>query len=134
MVLAKQRLARRGRHGHRKGKGKHGRLARLAHGGKHGKHKHRKHTQKLPGIPDPNSRVYCGKGKFGACRAALIASLRGAIDADPYPPSQKTCSLPSKQMCFDAIEFRPTGAVTQPDMVWMNRPTFQQADQIQGHR
>jgi hypothetical protein len=37
-------------------------------------------------------------------------------------------------MCYDAIRFRPTGGVTQPDMVWMNRPTFQQADQIQGHR
>ena len=37
-------------------------------------------------------------------------------------------------MCFDAIRFRATGGVTQPDMVWMDRPTFQQAVQIQGHR
>jgi hypothetical protein len=37
-------------------------------------------------------------------------------------------------MCFDAIRFRTTGGVTQPDMVWQDRPTFQQAVQIQGHR
>jgi hypothetical protein len=29
---------------------------------------------------------------------------------------------------------RPLGAVTQPLIDWINRPTFQQAVEIQGHR
>jgi hypothetical protein len=32
------------------------------------------------------------------------------------------------------VSFRPLGAVTQPLIHWINRPTFQQADEIQGHR
>ena len=36
-------------------------------------------------------------------------------------------------MCHDAIQFRAIGAITQPLMDWVNRPTFQQADEIQGH-
>jgi acyl-homoserine lactone acylase PvdQ len=123
-ILAKRRQA------HRHGRKRQGqkRLARPHR-------QHRKHHKlRLKGIPDPNSRVYCGGGKFGRCRAALISSLQGAINADPYPASQSTCKFGDKQMCYDAIQFRPTGGVTQPDMVWMNRPTFQQADQILGHR
>jgi acyl-homoserine lactone acylase PvdQ len=85
-------------------------------------------------IPDRNSRIYCGGGDLRRCRAVLISSLRSVLGADPYPASPSTCTFGNKQMCFDAIRFRPTGGVTQPDMVWMNRPTFQQAVQIQGHR
>jgi acyl-homoserine lactone acylase PvdQ len=85
-------------------------------------------------IPDRNSRIYCGGGILTQCRAALISSLRGVLGVDPYPASPSSCHFGGKQMCFDAIQFRPTGGVTQPDMVWMNRPTFQQAVQIQGHR
>jgi acyl-homoserine lactone acylase PvdQ len=96
----------------------------------------RRRARKLKprGIPTPNSRIYCGGGRLGICRAALIDSLKSAIGKDPYPPVPATCSFGDKQMCFDAIRFRPTGGVTQPDMVWMNRPTFQQAVEIQGHR
>ena len=36
-------------------------------------------------------------------------------------------------MCSDSIQFRAIGAITQPLMEWVNRPTFQQADEIQGH-
>jgi acyl-homoserine lactone acylase PvdQ len=85
-------------------------------------------------IPDRNSRIYCGGGNLTACRAALMSSLKGALGVDPYPAVPGTCHFGDKQMCFDAIRFRPTGGVTQPDMVWMNRPTFQQADEIQRHR
>jgi acyl-homoserine lactone acylase PvdQ len=94
----------------------------------------KRHPRRLKRIRDRNSRIYCGSGKLGRCRAALIASLKVSIGKDPYPASSSNCDLGSKQMCFDAIRFRPTGGVTQPDMVWMNRPTFQQAVQIQGHR
>ena len=36
-------------------------------------------------------------------------------------------------MCSDSIEFKPTGAISQPLIEWVNRPTFQQAVEIQGH-
>ena len=32
--------------------------------------------------------------------------------------------------CFDTIQFRPTGGVSQPLIPWQNRPTFQQAIEI----
>ncbi len=81
-----------------------------------------------------NSRIYCGGGNLQQCRSALISSLASVLGNDPYPERPSTCTFGDKQMCFDAIRFRPTGGITQPDMVWMDRPTFQQAVQIQGHR
>jgi hypothetical protein len=36
-------------------------------------------------------------------------------------------------MCSDAIQFRAIGAIAQPLIEWINRPTFQQADEILGH-
>ena len=81
------------------------------------------------------SRIYCGKGKLRRCRKALLNSLVSALGKDPYgSEATPNCKLGSRQMCFDAIRFRSTGGITQPDMVWQNRPTFQQAVQVQGHR
>jgi acyl-homoserine lactone acylase PvdQ len=80
-----------------------------------------------------DSRIYCGRGKLGRCRAALLGTLQSALGDDPYGENAD-CNLNDRQMCFDAIKFRSTGGITQPDMTWMNRPTFQQAVQIQGHR
>jgi hypothetical protein len=37
-------------------------------------------------------------------------------------------------MCSDSIQFRVIGAIKQPLIEWINRPTFQQAVEIQGHR
>jgi hypothetical protein len=34
----------------------------------------------------------------------------------------------------DKIGFRAVGGISQPLIPWVNRPTFQQAVQIQGHR
>jgi acyl-homoserine lactone acylase PvdQ len=94
----------------------------------------RAHKLHLKGIKGPNSRIYCGHGKIGRCRAALLASLQASLGKNPYPARGPNCPLGDDQMCNDAIRFRPTGGVTQPDMVWMNRPTFQQTIEIQGHR
>ena len=94
----------------------------------------RKLKLKVKGLKTPNSRVYCGRGKLGRCRSALIQSLAASLGKDPYPAKPSTCTFGDKQMCNDAIRFRATGGVTQPDMVWQDRPTFQQAVQIQGHR
>ncbi|MEA2420865.1 MAG: hypothetical protein QOE60_3071, partial [Thermoleophilaceae bacterium] len=38
------------------------------------------------------------------------------------------------QPCFDAVRFRAIGGVTVPSIPWINRPTYQQAVEIQGHR
>ena len=76
------------------------------------------------------SRVYCGRGKLGRCRAALIKSLTGALSVNPYGENSP-CEAGDAQMCFDAIIFRATGGIDQPDIPWQNRPTFQQAVQVQ---
>jgi acyl-homoserine lactone acylase PvdQ len=75
------------------------------------------------------SRVYCGRGRLGRCRTALLESLESVLDANPYGENAG-CGVGDPQMCFDAIEFRPTGGTTQPDIAWQNRPTFQQAVQV----
>ncbi len=95
----------------------------------------------------PYSRPYCGgvrrrndtrRGRLNRCRRAISSSLRQALEADPaklYKDS--TCAKEKNvdpQWCFDAVYFRPLGAVTQPLIHWINRPTFQQAVEIQGHR
>jgi hypothetical protein len=75
------------------------------------------------------SRVYCGHGKLGACRAALLNSLASVLNTNPYGENAG-CGVGDDQMCYDAIHFRSTGGITQPDMEWQNRPTFQQTVEI----
>ncbi len=80
------------------------------------------------------NRVYCGNGSLASCRAALESSLAAAVAETPAQvyPADGICQA-GDQMCHDAIQFRAIGAITQPLMEWVNRPTFQQADEIQGH-
>jgi acyl-homoserine lactone acylase PvdQ len=80
------------------------------------------------------NRVYCGGGSLKRCRAALQASLRAAIAESPSQvyPADGTCQA-GDQMCSDSIHFRVVGAVSQPLIEWVNRPTFQQAVSVQGH-
>jgi hypothetical protein len=80
------------------------------------------------------NRVYCGRGSLGACRRALESSLRQAITtpASQTYPADGVCQA-GDQMCSDSIQFRAVGAITQPLIEWVNRPTFQQADEILGH-
>src|SRR3954451_783342 len=83
-------------------------------------------------VRGPYSRVYCGRGSLKRCRAALRKSLAAALavpastlyGGDPKCPN-------SDQWCFDAVNFRAVGGATQPLIHWMNRPTFQQANEIQ---
>jgi acyl-homoserine lactone acylase PvdQ len=80
------------------------------------------------------NRVFCGGGSLARCRTALEASLMQAAGesfAQVYP-SDGVCPA-GDQMCSDSIQFRAIGAVTQPLIEWVNRPTFQQAVEIQGH-
>ena len=84
------------------------------------------------------TRRFCGSGDVAACRTALVTSLREALGvpaATLY--ADDTCSdagQPADQDCFDKILFRPLGAITQPLIPWVNRPTYQQVTEVQGHR
>jgi acyl-homoserine lactone acylase PvdQ len=85
-------------------------------------------------VRGPLNRIYCGNGSLAKCRAALESSLSAAIGETPAQvyPADKVCAA-GDQMCSDSIQFRAIGAITQPLLEWINRPTFQQADEIQGH-
>ena len=81
-------------------------------------------------VQGPYSRVYCGQGSVSACRSALLTSLSAAVanmaNTDIYGGQT--------QVEHDKIGFSAVGAITQPLIPWVNRPTFQQAVEIQGHR
>ena len=83
-------------------------------------------------VRGPYSREYCGKGSLKRCRAALRSSLKAAL---AVPASQIYGGDPkcpkSDQWCFDAVNFRAVGGATQPLIHWINRPTFQQVNEIQ---
>jgi acyl-homoserine lactone acylase PvdQ len=85
-------------------------------------------------VRGPLNRVYCGGGSLAKCRAALDSSLAAAVAESPQQvyPADGVCAA-GNQMCSDSIQFRAIGAITQPLLEWVNRPTFQQADEIQGH-
>jgi acyl-homoserine lactone acylase PvdQ len=83
-------------------------------------------------VRGPYSRVYCGRGSLKRCRTALRTSLRSAFSV----PAAKVYSGDPKcpagdQWCFDSVVFRAVGGATQPPIHWINRPTFQQANEIQ---
>jgi acyl-homoserine lactone acylase PvdQ len=79
------------------------------------------------------NRIFCGNGSLTACRAALESSLAQAVAETPDQvyPADGVCAA-GDQMCSDSIQFRAIGAITQPLIEWVNRPTFQQADEIMG--
>jgi hypothetical protein len=81
-------------------------------------------------VRGPYSRVYCGGGNVSSCRSALLSSLRDALQND----SNADIYGGQTQTAHDEIHFRAVGAITQPNLPWVNRPTFQQAVEVQGHR
>jgi hypothetical protein len=91
-------------------------------------------------VDDPFSRGYCGAGSLAACRTALVNSLQDAITVvddtgtPQYPAPDSSCPFSDPQRCFDAISFRTVGGVSVDDIEWINRPTWQQAVEVQGHR
>jgi hypothetical protein len=84
------------------------------------------------------ARVFCGNGNVPRCRRALAESLRAALNVERASLYQDpACAAEGKQgdqWCYDTIRFRPLGGITQPLIAWQNRPTYQQADEIPGHR
>jgi acyl-homoserine lactone acylase PvdQ len=86
----------------------------------------------------PYSKRYCGGGNRTRCRTLLRDALSRAIDVSPAALyADAACTAAGKrndQACFDKIAFRSTGGITQPMIGWQNRPTYQQAVEIRGHR
>ncbi len=78
------------------------------------------------------SREYCGRGSLRRCRGALRRSLRAAlaVPAGEVYGGDPKCPR-ADQWCFDAIEFKAVGGTTQPLIHWVNRPTYQQVNEIQ---
>jgi len=77
------------------------------------------------------SREYCGGGKLRKCRKRLLGSLQQALAVTPEELyGSESCDGGDPQWCHDAVRFRALGAITQPPMHWINRPTFQQVVEI----
>jgi acyl-homoserine lactone acylase PvdQ len=78
-------------------------------------------------IARPPSRVYCGHGKRGACRAILRRTLRaalarvGALDAVSVPT---TCPVTEPATC-DQLDFIAAGAIEIAPTPWQDRGSFQ---------
>jgi acyl-homoserine lactone acylase PvdQ len=80
-------------------------------------------------------REYCGRGRLARCRRALRSSLRAAL---AVPRSElyggddvcRAAGRDGDQWCYDAVRHRPIGGATQPLIHWINRPTYQQANEI----
>jgi acyl-homoserine lactone acylase PvdQ len=97
------------------------------------------------------SRLYCGRGKtrrqhLRSCRALLRSTLAAALQAaqdrsklyeDELCSSQPSIGPPDpnrvagSQWCFDAIFHQVAAALYQPAMDWQNRPTWQQAVEVE---
>jgi len=80
------------------------------------------------------ARVFCGGGNFLRCRAALVASLQAALGVSAAELYRTGGCADGDQRCYDEVRFRALGGVTQKPIHWINRPTYQQAAEIQGHR
>jgi acyl-homoserine lactone acylase PvdQ len=88
---------------------------------------------------EPYARTFCGKGDLAKCRTALRQSLKAAakVPASQVYANDPTCAdakRDGEQTCFDAVSFRALGGIKQPLIPWINRPTYQQAVEIKGHR
>ncbi|MGH2957788.1 MAG: penicillin acylase family protein [Solirubrobacterales bacterium] len=95
------------------------------------------------GVEGAHSRRYCGapdqntEGTLAACREALVESLRAAagLSAEQvYGGDDAAGCADGDQMCFDEVRFRTVGAVSVEPIHWINRPTWQQVVEVQGHR
>jgi hypothetical protein len=92
--------------------------------------------------PGKFSRTYCGAAdqndtaSLAKCRAVLRDTLAAAVsagEASVYPGGpceDEDGSGQSAQYCQDTVEHTAIGAITQPPIHWINRPTFQQAVEV----
>ncbi|MCW2993670.1 MAG: Penicillin amidase, partial [Conexibacter sp.] len=90
-------------------------------------------------VNEKYARPFCGKGVLADCRTALRQSLKAAlaVPASTLYSGDATCVKAKRdgdQECYDDVSFRALGGITQPLIPWINRPTYQQAVEIKGHR
>jgi acyl-homoserine lactone acylase PvdQ len=81
------------------------------------------------------AREFCGRGRPARCRRALRRSLKAALDVprSALYGGDEVCRAAGRdgdQWCYDAVRQRPVGGATQPLIHWINRPTYQQANEI----
>jgi acyl-homoserine lactone acylase PvdQ len=81
------------------------------------------------------SRRYCGRGRLKSCRRVLRRSLKAALAvprSELYGGDEvcREAGRDGDQWCYDAVRQRPVGGATQPLIHWINRPTYQQANEI----
>jgi hypothetical protein len=77
--------------------------------------------------------IFCGHGKLAACRSALESSLRQALAVSRttlYHDPGGGCT-DGDQMCFDEVRFQVASGIPQSPFHWINRPTYQQAVELQ---
>jgi hypothetical protein len=82
-------------------------------------------------VQDPLPVGYCGSGSLSACRSTLLNSLVAASQesAATVYPADSYCSA-GNQWCADSIVQSPLGGITQSQITWQNRPTYQQVVQF----
>jgi acyl-homoserine lactone acylase PvdQ len=94
-------------------------------------------------VRSPYSRTYCGEGKLRKCRRLLRRTLKEAAATsfeDLYGTVlDDSCefnngTIASPQMCGDAVNAVDVTVASIGPFHWINRPTFQQAVEVQGHR
>ncbi|MFF4245054.1 penicillin acylase family protein [Streptomyces sp. NPDC001822] len=86
-------------------------------------------------VKGPLAKTYCGGGDLGACRAALLATLKDAVavPAATVYPGDDSCKA-GEQWCTDSIVHRPLGGISHKSIHWQNRPTYQQVVEFPSHR
>ena len=74
------------------------------------------------------SRPYCGRGSKAKCRAALRRSLLAATKVTPQQEyGFGDCSSDPNPACWDQDRATHTSGISIPELIFQNRPTFQQA-------
>ena len=88
------------------------------------------------------SRIYCGgdaqsEGTLAKCRDDVLTPTLNAAIATPReslydddPICEEEAEL-EPQYCYDTVAHTAAGAITQPLIHWINRPTFQQVVEVQ---
>jgi acyl-homoserine lactone acylase PvdQ len=90
------------------------------------------------------TRRVCGAGGMADCLRAVLAALtrtyrtltriNGTADVAAWTQDTATHTAGQTMPAFDAIGFETVGLVSQPQIAWQNRPTFQQVVEFRRHR
>jgi acyl-homoserine lactone acylase PvdQ len=91
----------------------------------------RRKLPRRPVVKGRYSRLYCGNGSLARCRAALRASLRGALGIDRKAIyGQGACASNPQSSCFDRNRWVVASAIDLDAFPFQNRPTFQQTIEL----